>query len=139
MRAALAGVVMGAVALTATAPASAWAQGVNAGVSFGANLHEINVSGNEALNVLFTDKFEPVFGGFVSFALSSQAAVECDGLLSIKGSVLDVGGREDRIRLTYLEGPVLVRLGGPIGGGAMLHMLGGGYASYLLDASRSAA
>src|SRR5262245_34842535 len=98
----------GALALLLLA-GTAHAQTVGGGVSVGTNVSEINVSGRESLNVAFTDKFEPVFGGFVTVMTGRQSEIEIDGLWSVKGSLLDVGGAEDRIRLTYIDVPVLFR------------------------------
>jgi len=139
VRSRLAAAVVAAVLATATAPASARAQSVTGGVSLGANLSEINVSGNEGLNVLFTDKFEPTFGGFVSFALdaNSTMAIECDGLYSVKGSLLDINHQQQRFRLTYLDAPVMFRYVGDLGHGATLHFIAGSYVSVLMSASRS--
>jgi hypothetical protein len=115
------------------------AQGVTGGVLAGVNLSEINASGNESLNVVFTDGPNLSAGGFVLAGIGRQGALEIDGLYSVKGSRLDLGTREDRIRLTYIEAPVLLRYAGPVASPVRVHVLAGGYAGYLLRATRLSA
>jgi hypothetical protein len=115
------------------------AQGVTGGIAAGVNLSEINASGNESLNVVFTDRPNVSAGGFVIAGLGRQGALEIDALYSVKGSQLDLGTREDRIRLTYIEAPVLLRYAGPVASPVRVHVLAGGYLGYLLRATRLSA
>jgi hypothetical protein len=115
------------------------AQGVTGGIAAGVNLSEINAAGNESLNVVFTDRPNITAGGFVRAGIGRQGALEIDGLYSIKGSQLDLGAREDRIRLTYIDVPILLRYAGPAASLVRVHVLAGGYLGYLLRATRLSA
>lgn len=120
-----------AVAVPATAQAQA-----RAGVAGGYNLSEINVSGNESLNVLFVNLLQPSVGASFVFRLGPFVSLETDTLLSIKGSRLTVDGHEDRIKLTYVDVPVILRFGRTASPRPQVHVLGGLYGSYLIDATR---
>jgi hypothetical protein len=124
-----------AIALAAGSATPAAAQRIGGGVSFGLTHYEINAASSESLNIASTDKLEPAFGGFVTIRLSPATVLECDALRSVKGSNFSVDGRQDRIRLTYLELPVIVRYAGPADRAVKAHVFAGGYGGYLLGAS----
>lgn len=113
------------------------AQGASAGVMGGMNVTEINVSGNESLNINFVQQPAWIFGGFASFPASELLSVEIDALLSQKGSQLDIDNRSQSIRTTYLDFPLVLRFGVMSGNGPHVHVLGGTYFGFLLDAARS--
>ena len=110
------------------------AQGVGVGVTGGINLSEINASGNESLNVVLTDKIQPVGGLFLTFATADSFWIQPEFLLSTKGSRVEAGRPDQRIRLRYLEVPVLFRYAAPARSTAQLHLFGGPYIARLLDA-----
>jgi hypothetical protein len=110
------------------------AQGVGVGVTGGINLSEINASGNELLNVVLTDKIQPVGGLFLTFATADSFWIQPEFLLSTKGSRVETGPSDQRIRLRYIEVPVLFRYGAPARSTAQLHLFGGPYIARLLDA-----
>jgi hypothetical protein len=106
------------------------------GVVGGTTFAKINVSGNEGLNAAFREKFEPVAGGFVAFDAGERFSIEPEVLWTVKGSLLNRESIHERIRLTYLEVPVLVRFApAPDSPVRWLRMFAGPYAAYLLDAS----
>ena len=121
--------------LSSTAASLIAAPSVGGGVSAGIDSSEINVGGNEALNVVFTQDRGPTTGGFVSVNLTRQAAIEIGGYWARKGSLLANNGATDHIHLTYLDAPVLFHYSGPLNQTVQLHVLGGGYTGYLLKAT----
>lgn len=110
------------------------AQGPGVGVTGGINLSEINASGNELLNVVLTDKVQPVGGIFLTFNTADSFWIQPELLLSTKGSRIEVGRPDQRIRLRYLEVPVLFRYAAPAGSTVQLHLFGGPYIARLFDA-----
>jgi hypothetical protein len=110
------------------------AQGVGFGVTGGINLSEINTSGNELLNVLLTDKVQPVGGVFVTFDTADSFSIQPEFLLSTKGSRVESGSSDQRIRLRYFEFPVLFRYRTPARSTAQFLLFGGPYVARLLDA-----
>jgi hypothetical protein len=105
------------------------------GLIGGLNISEINVSGDESLNVALTHKTGPVGGLFVTFADNDVFWVELEALLAIKGTRTRLGGLSGDIRLTTVDLPVLFRYAPPRGSPVRLHLFAGPYASYLLRAS----
>jgi hypothetical protein len=110
------------------------AQGAGFGITGGINLSEINASGNELLNVLLTDKVQPVGGLFVTLDIADSFAIQPEFLLSTKGSRVESGSSEQRIRLRYFEFPLLLRYNAPARRTAQLLIFGGPYVARLLDA-----
>ena len=110
------------------------AQGVGFGVTGGINLSEINASGNELLNVDLTDKVQPVAGVLLTFDIADSFSIQPEFLLSTKGSRVEIGRLDQRIRLRYFEIPVLFRYRTPPRSTAQLHLFGGPYIARLLDA-----
>lgn len=110
------------------------AQSVQVGATVGATFNEINVDGREALNVVFTARRAGAAGVALLFPLSESFQLETDGLLTTKGSTFDDGQRGLRIRLRYLEVPLLVRYVGAASRGVQVHVFGGPYVGYLLKA-----
>jgi hypothetical protein len=108
---------------------------VGFGVMGGINLSEINASGNESLNVAFTDKTEPVGGAFLDFDVADSLSIRLEGLLSTKGSRFELGSIDRRIRLRYVEVPVMLRYAAPAGRPVQLHLAAGPYAAYLIGAT----
>jgi hypothetical protein len=106
------------------------------GLVAGATFAKINVSGSEGLNAAFREKFEPVAGGFVAFDAGDHFSVQPEVLWTVKGSLLNRETIHERIRLTYLEVPVLVRFvpsaDSPV---SWLRIFAGPYGAYLLDAT----
>ena len=94
------------------APSGA-ARAQSVGVVGGATLGEINASGDERANVVLTDKLEPAGGLFVAFPMGARASFEPEFLYSVKGSLLDSAGGEQRIRLAYLDVPFTFRFSPP--------------------------
>ena len=117
------------------APSGA-ARAQSLGVIGGATLGEINASGDERANVVLTDKVEPAGGLFVAFPLGARVSFEPEFLYSVRGSLLDSAGGEQRIRLAYLDVPFTFRFSPPPDSTLRwLRMVVGPYAAYLLDAS----
>jgi hypothetical protein len=110
------------------------AQGAGFGVTGGVNVSEINASGNELLNVLLTDKVQPVGGVFIAFDIADSFSIQPEFLLSTKGSRVESGSFDQRIRLRYFEFPVLFRYGAPARRTTQLLLFGGPYVARLLDA-----
>ncbi len=110
------------------------AQGVGFGVTGGINLSEINASGNELLNVALTDKVQPVGGLLLRFDVADSFTIQPEFLLSTKGSRVQIRGSDQRIRLRYLEIPVLFRYRTPPRSTAQFHLFAGPYVARLLDA-----
>jgi hypothetical protein len=114
----------------------AQAQATRVGVSGGANIAEINVSGDESLNVVLRSKSEPVGGVSLALDAAGPSSLEIDAFYSVKGSKLKgSGGGETRIRLTYLEVPVMLRYAGPENSTGKLHVFAGVYGGYLFHAT----
>jgi hypothetical protein len=111
------------------------AQGVRFGLAGGINLSEINASGDEFLNVAFGDKLEPTGGIFFVVPFADSLWLQPEALYSIKGTEGELNGREGRIRLTYIEVPVLLRYAGPEDSTAKIHVFTGPYAAYLIRAT----
>jgi hypothetical protein len=119
------------VAVLWAAPAAAQ----HVGIAAGANMAEINASGDERLNVLLTDKLELVGGIVLRGDVSDTFSLQAEALYSVKGTRFDVGGVRTDIDLNYLEIPVLVRFGPPADGPAgWLRLFGGPYVARLLGA-----
>src|SRR5262245_11760983 len=129
--------IFAALTLLLVMATPARAQRAGGGAIGGMNVTEINVSGNESLNINFVQQPAWIFGGFASFPMSELLALEVDGFLSQKGSHLDIDNRSESIRTTYIDVPVIVRFGVNSGTGPHVHVLGGAYTGFLLDASRS--
>jgi hypothetical protein len=117
------------------APAGA-ARAQSVGVVGGTTLAEINASGDERANIVLTDKLEPAGGLFVAFPIGARVSFEPEFLYSVKGSLLDSAGGEQRIRLAYLDVPFTFRFSPPPDSALhWLRMVAGPYGAYLLDAS----
>jgi hypothetical protein len=117
------------------APSGA-ARAQSVGVVGGATLAEINASGDERANIVLTDKLEPAGGFFVAFPLGARVSFQPEFLYSVKGSLLDSAGGEQRIRLAYLDVPFTFRISPPPDSALhRLRMVVGPYGAYLLDAS----
>lgn len=118
-------------ALAAATPAFAQRFGVTAG----ATMSEINSSGAESLNVLLTDKLEPVGGVLFTVDASTHIAIQYEALYSVKGTRFSANGRRTDVNLNYLEMPLLVRVSPAVDGPMRwLRLFGGPYVGRLLGA-----
>lgn len=107
---------------------------VSVGVVGGATFFEINASGDESVNVLLTDKLEPVFGVVVEFEVNRSFQIAPEALVSVKGTRVDEPGEQFDVDLRYLEVPILFRYRPAAPSGARwLHLIGGPYVAWLLS------
>lgn len=128
--------VITCLAVLALTASSAQAQGPAFGLLAGVNLSEVNVSGDERLNVLFVDRLDVSGGVFAEWPVSVSLRFRPEVLLSRRGTVSDEPGTERRLRLTYLDVPLLLRYVGPPDQKVGLHVFGGPYVSVLQSARR---
>ena len=115
-------------------PAPVLAQGVGFGLAGGATMSEINVSGDEGLNVAFTDKLEPIGGIFLAFDISDSFSIQPEALFAIRGTRSQIGSLDQHVRLYYLDTPILFRFASPALGRTQLHLFVGPYVGWLLSA-----
>ena len=113
------------------------AQGTDFGLAGGINLSEINVSGDESLNVAIRSDWGPAAGVFVA-RRARAVVIEFHGQVSVKGGDLRTDAGLEHFRLAYIDVPMIFRVLGPRSdNGIQLQLLGGVYGSYLMDATRT--
>jgi hypothetical protein len=98
-------------------------------------MSEINASGAEELNVALTGQVGPVAGFFVVPPLNDSFSLQAEALYIIKQTRGEFESREGRIRLTYIDTPLLLRYAAPSGAAVKLHIFGGAYGGFLLRAT----
>src|SRR5438874_12214726 len=105
-------VVLTTLFLTLAPPA--FAQGIQAaGLKVGVNFAKAVVASDTAATL--ENKTGAAAGAFVRLGLS-RIAIQPEILFSMKGGQQPAGGDEFHLKLNYLEIPVLLRLGMPLGG-----------------------
>lgn len=105
------------VAAAQDAPA---AFGAKAGVNF-ANL---NFDG-DGVNVNFDQRKGFVGGLFVVWPATGPVALQTEVLYSQKGAQIEEDGMTGKIKLDYVDVPVLARVSSPASGGASFHVFAG--------------
>lgn len=79
-----------------------------------------------------------VIGGFVTMPLGARLAIQPEGLFSQKGTSASEGGVDAKVRLDYLEVPVLVRYVVSESSARTIHAFGGPALAFKLRANSSA-
>ncbi len=88
------------------------AQGIKGGVKGGVNLAKLGGSDAGSLET----KAGLVAGGFVEFMIGNMFAIQPEVLYSQKGAKESVGGDELKLKIDYVEVPVLLKINIPIEG-----------------------
>ena len=108
------------VAGTASAQEQSAAVGVKAGINF-ANL---NFEGDGATVNL--DKRKGVVGGlFVIWPAQGRVGLQTEALFSQKGAQIEEGGDSAKIKLDYIDVPVLARFSSPVSTGTSFYVFAG--------------
>jgi hypothetical protein len=116
----------------------AWAQGAGFGLTGGLIRSEVHSSGDESQNVVLEHQTNVTGGLFVTWPVSENFWIQPEALLSVKGTQWNQEAAfhtAGSLRLTYLDLPVLLRYAGPSQARVRIHVLGGGTAGILLNAS----
>jgi hypothetical protein len=117
-------VAFAAAALLLTA-AEAAAQNIQYGLKGGLSFSHVAFSDDDDVTVTPEGRAGLVVGGFVTRQLREGWSAVAELLLSMKGSKLDAGGSDAKVRLTYVEIPLLAsaELTGP--SASRLHLYAG--------------
>lgn len=116
-------------------PGVAAAQDVAAGVKGGFNMSTIAFDPSD---IEWNVKFGAVGGGFVALPVSSWLTIQPEGLLSRKGGTAKLDNTEATISLTYLDVPVLAKVGVAGSGDRKFSIFGGPSVAFKLSSDTSA-
>jgi hypothetical protein len=116
-------------------PGAAAAQDVAAGVKGGFNMSTIAFDPSD---IEWNVKFGAVGGGFVALPVGSWLTIQPEGLLSRKGGTAKLDNTEASIGITYLEVPVLAKVGVAGSGGRKFSIFGGPSMAFKLASDSSA-
>ncbi len=105
-------VVVAVLFAASLAVPQASAQGIKLGVKGGVNLAKLG--GSDAGSTESKAGF--VAGGFVEFMLGNMFAIQPEVLYSQKGAKESIGGDEVKLKVDYVEVPLLLKLNIPIEG-----------------------
>ena len=117
------------------APGAAVAQDVAAGVKGGFNLSTIAFDPSD---IEWNVKFGPVGGGFVALPVAPGLTIQPEGLFSRKGGTAKIDNIEATISITYLEVPVLAKVGVAGSGDKKFSIFGGPSMAFKLSSDTSA-
>jgi hypothetical protein len=104
--------------------ASAQEQPAAVGVKAGMNFSNLNFDGDGAsLNL---DQRKGFVGGlFVVWPATGRVALQTEALYSQKGAQMEEGDASGKIKLDYIDVPVLGRFSSPVSGGTSFHVFAG--------------
>lgn len=121
------------VAVLVTIPVNASAQSTSdvvVGAKAGLNSATVKVKGDSDPDRLWGG----VGGLFLRGQVNDSLGLQIEGLFSQRGAKFDDGFDKGQVRLTYIDVPLLVKLGGKASGGARFYVFTGPQASYRLNA-----
>lgn len=121
------------IAMFVAIPVHAAAQssgGVTIGVKAGVNSSTVKIEGDSDPDRLWGGAGGVFLGGQVTDSFGLQI----EGLYSQRGSRFDDGFDKGKVKLTYIDVPLLLKIGGTATGGMRFHAFTGPQASYLLSA-----
>lgn len=122
------------LALVLAGAGVASAQGTAAvGVKGGLNFADLKFEA-EGMEAGLDTRTGPVGGLFVVFPANGRLALQTEALFSQKGAEISEGGNSGRIRINYLEVPVLARVSSTPAGDAAFHVFGGPSFAFRLSA-----
>ena len=97
---------------------------VAVGVKAGVNFANLNFDADDA-SVNFDQRKGFVGGLFVVWPANSLVALQSEVLYSQKGAQIEEGGMTAKLKLDYVDIPVLARVSSPASGGASFHVFAG--------------
>ena len=103
------------------------------GVKAGVNFANLNFEGEDA-DVNFDSRMGFVGGLFVVVPSNSPFALQAEALYSQKGAQFESEGFESKVRLNFLEVPVLARFSTPASNGSSFHVFAGPSFGFKLSA-----
>jgi opacity protein-like surface antigen len=113
-----------AMTVLAGGVASAQEQPAAVGVKAGMNFANLNFEGDGATVNL--DQRKGFVGGlFVVWPATSRVALQTEALYSQKGAQMEEEGASAKIKLDYVDVPVLARFSSPVSGGTSFHVFAG--------------
>lgn len=127
--------IVGAAAALCFLPGVAAAQDVAAGVKGGFNMSTIAFDPSD---IEWNVRFGAVGGGFVALPVGSRLTIQPEGLLSRKGGTAKLDGTEATISITYLDVPVLAKVGVAGSGDRKFSIFGGPSMAFKLSSDTSA-
>ena len=122
-----------AVAFVSSGVASAQERPAAVGVKAGVNFANLDFEGDGASVSL--DPRKGIVGGlFVVWPASTRLALQTEALYSQKGAQMEEGGDSAKIKLDYLDVPVLARFSSPVSSGTSFHVFAGPSFSFRVSA-----
>ena len=113
--------------------AAAQDQPAAVGVKAGMNFSNLNFEGDGATVNL--DQRKGFVGGlFVVWPATSRVALQTEALYSQKGAQMEEDGASGKIKLDYVDVPVLARFSSPVSGGTSFHVFAGPSFSFRVSA-----
>ena len=113
-----------AMTVLAGGAASAQEQPAAVGVKAGMNFANLNFEGDGATVNL--DQRKGFVGGlFVVWPATGRVALQTEALYSQKGAQMEEDGASGKIKLDYVDVPVLARFSSPVSGGTSFHVFAG--------------
>lgn len=103
------------------------------GVKAGVNFANLNFEGEDA-DVNFDRRTGLVAGLFVVVPTNSQFALQAEALYSQKGAQFEEDGFTSKVKLNFLEVPVLARFSTPASNGTSFHVFAGPSLGFKLSA-----
>ena len=113
-----------AVVFVSSGAALAQEQPAAVGLKAGVNLANLNFEGDG--ETVSLDQRKGVVGGlFVVWPANSRFALQTEALYSQKGAQMEEGGDSAKIKLDYIDVPVLARISSPLSRGTSFHAFAG--------------
>jgi hypothetical protein len=113
--------------------AAAQEQPAAVGVKAGMNFSNLNFEGDG--ETVSLDQRKGFVGGlFVVWPATSRVALQTEALYSQKGAQMEEGSASGKIKLDYIDVPVLARFSSPVSGGTSFHVFAGPSFSFRVSA-----
>jgi hypothetical protein len=114
---------------------TAAAQGVSGGVKAGVNFATLSSDEEDSEDLGYRTGL--IAGGFVTWPITANFAIQPEGLYSQKGAAIDMSGVEAKIKIDYFEVPVLAVFS-THSGGASAHFYGGPFVVFKVNTEATA-
>jgi hypothetical protein len=122
-----------ALVVVVSGAASAQEQPAAVGVKAGVNFANLNFEGDGATVNL--DRRKGAVGGvFVVWPATGRVALQTEALYSQKGAQMEEDGASGKIKLDYVDVPVLARFSSPVSPGTSFHVFAGPSFSFRVSA-----
>ncbi len=125
--------VLAILAMVPVASAAQSTPGITFGIKGGVN--SATISSDSSPNI--GTRLGAVGGLFLGARITDNIGLQLEGLYSQRGGSDEAVGSDAKFRLTYLDLPVLLKLGSASDAEMRFHVFGGGQASYKLKAEAS--